>query len=271
MQLGPIVQVPTNVAAGSLATATVLPVSLAAGSPRYVSSLSIYLAVAASTSRLGSGVLDAQCFLSRNVSTCDPTIILGANSVLFQNTSFTFTIPTSVGPDGPLYGVQIELFQTDGTSYSTPLNSNLFNLTSATGNWSHFQLPGVNLASASNVPCTSFACVKNCSDQFYDPPNLSSGPPSGLTNYTDCALKCPDVSSAFLPVTTTMTSVTTLSATYESTSVGSTSIYPSDMPLPLCTPTSSSSTSGLTTLSGTVGTGPSLPGTAASPLRLQVL
>jgi hypothetical protein len=60
-QLGPFVQVPTNIAAGSLATATILPVSLAAGSPHYVSSFSIYLAVAASTSRLGSGVLDAQC------------------------------------------------------------------------------------------------------------------------------------------------------------------------------------------------------------------
>jgi hypothetical protein len=32
-QLGPFVQVPTNIAAGSLATATILPVSLAAGSP----------------------------------------------------------------------------------------------------------------------------------------------------------------------------------------------------------------------------------------------
>lgn len=70
-----------------------------------------------------------------------------------------------------------------------------------------------------------------------------------------------------MPVTTTMTSVTTLWATYESTSVGSTSIYPSDMPLPLCTLTSGSSTSGLTTLSGTVGTGLSLPGTAASPSK----
>ena len=173
----------------------------------------------------------------------------------------------SVGSDGPLYGVQIELFQTDGTIYSTPLNSNLFNLTSATGNWSHFQLPGVNLASASDIPCTSFACVKNCSDQFYDPFNLSSGSPSGLTNYTDCASKCPGVGSAFLPVTTTTTSVSTLSATYESTFVGTTSTYPSHMPLPVCTLTSSSSTSGLTILSGTVRTGPSLTGTAASPTK----
>jgi hypothetical protein len=172
----------------------------------------------------------------------------------------------SVGPDGPLYGVQIEPFQTDGTSYSTPLNSNLFNLNSAAGNWSHFQLPRVNLASASDIPCTSFACVKNCSDQFYDPPNLSSEPSSGLTNYTDCALKCPGVSSAFLPVTTT-TSVSTLSPTYQSPFLGSTSTYPSDMPLPVCTITSGSSISGLNTGSGTVGTSPSLTGTAASPSK----
>lgn len=83
----------------------------------------------------------------------------------------------------------------------------------------------------------------------------------------DCALKCPGVSSAFLPVTTTTTSVSTLSATYESPFVGSTSTYPSDMPLPVCTLTSGSSTSGLTSGSGTVGTGPSLTGTAASPSK----
>jgi hypothetical protein len=63
------------------------------------------------------------------------------------------------------------------------------------------------------------------------------------------------------------TSVSTLSATYENMFVGSTSTYPTDMPLPVCTLTSGSSTSGLTTGTGTVETGPSLTGTAASPTK----
>jgi hypothetical protein len=74
------------------------------------------------------------------------------------------------------------------------------------------------------------------------------------------------VSSAVLPVTTT-TSVNTLPATYQSPFLGSTSTYSSDMPLPVCSLTSGSSISSLTTGSGTVGTGPSLTGTAASPSK----
>ncbi len=101
--------------------------------------------------------------------------------------------------------------------------------------------------------------MKNCSDKFYDPPDLSSEPPSGLTNYTDCALKCLGVSSAFSPVPMTTASVSTF--------VGSTSTYLSDMPLPVCTLTLGSSRSGLTTVSGTVETGPSLTATAASPSK----
>jgi hypothetical protein len=62
-QFGPWVQVPSSIAAGSLATATVLPVNLVNGLPQYVSSFSIYLTASITANRLdlGPDFLQAQC------------------------------------------------------------------------------------------------------------------------------------------------------------------------------------------------------------------
>jgi hypothetical protein len=110
--------------------------------------------------------------------------------VSFLNTTFAFSIPPSVGPDGPNYGISFQLFQTDSSKYSVSSGSNIFNLTSATGNWSRSQLGDYVLSSPDAIPCQSFACVKDCADLFFDVKDLSA---TNGTSYRDCAEKCPNV------------------------------------------------------------------------------
>ena len=62
-QLGPNIIVPTNVVADTSATATILPLKLYNNDPEFVSSYTVYLTAAATSSRLdfGSDFLQEQC------------------------------------------------------------------------------------------------------------------------------------------------------------------------------------------------------------------
>jgi hypothetical protein len=136
----------------------------------------------------------------------------------------------------------------------------------ATGNWSHFQLSDLTLASPQNIPCTSFACVKDCSDDVYNPFNVTWAPATGPTSYTDCALKCPGVSFDFLTAAASSSTKGPSLVTYGQST--STWLYKSDMPLPVCTLTPSSKTGVVSNMATeTVGGATSSTESVASPTK----
>jgi hypothetical protein len=121
------------------------------------------------------------------VPICDVSITVSENHVTFHNTSFTVTIPADVGPSGSFYALHASVFQTNGETYGAEISSGTFELTGATGNWSQSQLEDYTLWSADGYPCSSFACVKVCSDTFWRKNNNSD-------EYEKCANNCRDVS-----------------------------------------------------------------------------
>ena len=62
-QFGPNIDVPTDIVAGTSVTATILPLNLYNNNPEFVSSYTVYLTAAATSSRLdfGSDFLQEQC------------------------------------------------------------------------------------------------------------------------------------------------------------------------------------------------------------------
>lgn len=207
-------------------------------------------------------------FLARNISICDPTITIASDHVSFDNTTIQFTIPPSVGPDGANYGVSIQLFQTDGSRYSVDVGSNIFNLSSATGNWSKSQLADWVLSSPDTIPCSSFACVKNCADMVW---NLTMyAETSNDTVYRDCAAKCPGVTIPLVQgeaASSSTTSVWTSLITYTH-GIGETTTLASRTP-PVC-PTTTASQSGQaseTESSSTPTSTSTSTGTVASPTK----
>jgi len=153
-----------------------------------------------------------------------------------------FTVPSSVGPSGATYGVSIQLFQTDGSKYSGKIQSDIFNLSSATGNWSNSQLSDYVLSSPDTIPCSSFACVKDCSDMVWtNNTNLSGAGETGNSSvYRDCAEKCPGVTipRAQNEAASTTTSLETNFITYGGTYAPEPTEY--TMMAPVCPATTSS-------------------------------
>jgi hypothetical protein len=62
-QFGPWIDVPTDIVAGTPATATILPLNLYNNDPEFVSSYTVYLTAAVGANRLGLGYafLQEQC------------------------------------------------------------------------------------------------------------------------------------------------------------------------------------------------------------------
>jgi hypothetical protein len=99
---------------------------------------------------------------------------------------------------------------------------------------------------------------------------VSWAPLTGPTAYTDCALKCPGVSFDFLTAAASSSTTGPSVITYTYGQSTSTWLYKSDMPLPACT-LSSSSTTGVVlsteTGAGSVGSVASSTGSVASPTK----
>jgi hypothetical protein len=81
--------------------------------------------------------------------------------------------------------------QTDGPYYGASLQSNVFELVGGTGEWSAVQLQGYALWGADGIPCSSYSCVRNCSN--VESEETSNIPENGNSTYNDCANSCPDV------------------------------------------------------------------------------
>lgn len=144
---------------------------------------------------LGSSLTRFSGYLIHEQTLCDASIDVATDHVSFQNTSFSVTVPPTVGPSGEHYVLIARTFQTDGSWYGSSLESNVFDLTGANGTWSQTQKQGYTLWGDDGIACSGFACVKNCSDQTNGPSSNSEA--SNNTAYDDCANACPNVSIDF--------------------------------------------------------------------------
>ncbi|KAK5156978.1 hypothetical protein LTS14_004495 [Recurvomyces mirabilis] len=103
----------------------------------------------------------------------------------------TLNIPALVGPSANYYSIAAKDLTTgQGLTYS-----NRFNLTGGNGNYTQYEksLGGAPFWDADALPCSSYACARECAQASY---------PSDLTNseaystMRSCFLQCPDVRPA---------------------------------------------------------------------------
>lgn len=131
-------------------------------------------------------------YLIHEQTLCDPLVEIDSSYVSFKNTTFSVTIPTTVGPSGKHYVLMARILNTDGSYYGSSLESDVFELTGANGTWAGYQTEGYTLWGDDGTACSGFACVKNCSDAAAN--RLGA---QNTTDYENCANICPDVSIDF--------------------------------------------------------------------------
>ncbi|KAF2686201.1 hypothetical protein K458DRAFT_416508 [Lentithecium fluviatile CBS 122367] len=129
-------------------------------------------------------------YLVHEHTLCHGSIDINIDSVNYQNTSFSVTIPANVGPSGSHYALIARTFQTDGSWYGSSLESDAFELVGANGTRAEYQKGGYTLWGDDGLACSGFACVKECAG------DTSFGTPSNTT-YQKCANACPSVTIDF--------------------------------------------------------------------------
>ncbi|KAK3066979.1 hypothetical protein LTR53_016416, partial [Teratosphaeriaceae sp. CCFEE 6253] len=103
----------------------------------------------------------------------------------------SLTIPASVGPSADYYSIAIaDLSTGEGATYS-----NHFNFTGGTGNYTKYedQLGGAPFWSADALPCSAYACARQCAQAGY-PGDLTDS--SAYDTMQACILRCPGVTPA---------------------------------------------------------------------------
>ncbi|KAF2652010.1 hypothetical protein K491DRAFT_719343 [Lophiostoma macrostomum CBS 122681] len=160
------------------------------GETQYCNAFRVYLAASANDD-LSNDFYDSDCYLLHEHALCDASISIAADHVSYQNTSFTVSIPSSIGPSGSNYVLVARTLQTDGSYYGASLQSNVFELTGGTGKWSAVQSQGYTLWGADGIPCSSYSCVRNCSNAESE--GTASNAQNGTSTYNACANSCPNV------------------------------------------------------------------------------
>ncbi|OCK81195.1 hypothetical protein K432DRAFT_392387 [Lepidopterella palustris CBS 459.81] len=145
---------------------TIGSTNISNGGTQLVCGLRICLA-ASTDGNMSPTFFYSDCTLISKISICDPSITVLNSYVALANTTFSVTIPPSVGPSGTNYIIKLQLIQTDGQYYGGDFSSNEFTLTGATGNWSQFQLLGYTLWTADGNPTHRIFIHKNCCDVAY--------------------------------------------------------------------------------------------------------
>jgi len=103
----------------------------------------------------------------------------------------SLTIPASVGPSANYYSLALADLTANAQQ---PTYSNRFNLTGGTGNYTDYEsaLGGAPFWNASDLPCTSYACARQCAQAGY-PNDLSDN--TAYDTMKQCILQCPGVSA----------------------------------------------------------------------------
>lgn len=182
------ISLPSQVTAGTSFQAT-LDADVYNGDTTYAKAFRVYLAT--SYKDKAHYFYDSDCYLIHEQTLCDPSIEIESQHISFTSTPFNVTIPPTVGPSGEHYVLVARIHQSDGSRYGSALESEVFDLAGANGNWNSFQKTGYTLWGDDGIPCGSYACVKDCE---------ATAEARGATNttlYQGCANKCPSVSIDF--------------------------------------------------------------------------
>ncbi|PPJ54270.1 hypothetical protein CBER1_06573 [Cercospora berteroae] len=117
-----------------------------------------------------------------------PTCYL-LNSTTLTSPLTNLSIPASVGPSASYYSIAIaDLTTSQGATYS-----NRFTLSNTTGSYSDYEnsLSGSPFWSPDQLPCTAYACARNCAMDSY-PEDLKEQ--EAFETMKECILECPGVS-----------------------------------------------------------------------------
>lgn len=142
-----------------------------------------------------------------------------SNSTTLAATS-NFTIPAEVGPSASYYSIGIG--EVDGDEDDIDY-SNRFTFTGGTGNYTQYEtdLKGQPFWDANDLPCSAYACARECVDASY-PDDLTDS--KAYNTMKDCVNKCPGVTqtSQTEPAVTSSASASTGTSTSSSSSSSST-------------------------------------------------
>jgi len=175
-----------------------VPSTIAAGTD---AQLSIVNDISIGSSSFDAGFADFRVYLSTTPPGwgSGPVCWL-VNSTKISTTEVTINIPASVGPDADTYMITTMEFNPDpdmdgpsGFQYTKD-----FSFTGGTGFWSEYETSGHGIGDADNIPCTAYACARNCSQAFYpanaaDDDNDSNADITPYKNTYECVAACPGV------------------------------------------------------------------------------
>ena len=142
-----------------------------------------------------------------------------SNSTTLSATN-NFTIPAEVGPDATYYSIGVGEVDSDADSKDIDF-SNRFTFTGGSANYSEYEkkLNGDPFWDADSLPCTAYACARECADASY-PDDLTD--PKAYDTMKKCINTCPGVTdtSQKVPAVTTTASASTASSTSASSTTG---------------------------------------------------
>lgn len=127
------------------------------------------------------------------------TVCWLVNATSVNTTTLDITIPPDVGPSGRFYalaGTGINLDLGMGMSgYAGSEDSNNFTLKGGTAQWSPGELKGVIFGFPNDIPCTSYNCVRNCTNGMaldFAEVSVQANKP-GVKQAYECMASCPGV------------------------------------------------------------------------------
>ncbi len=140
---------------------------------------SFYVSLATTPPGWGTGVA---CYLT-NLTT-----------ITTSSSTLTVQIPADIGPSGiEYYSFLVEQYideDDDSDGYTGGYTDN-FLFTGGTGYWSEYELSGNIIASGIDLPCTAYACARNCSQAFY--PSDTGDDLNSYQSAYECIAACPGV------------------------------------------------------------------------------
>ncbi|KAK1449979.1 hypothetical protein CPAR01_05364 [Colletotrichum paranaense] len=121
-----------------------------------------------------------------------PVCVL-ANGTKIDVTSVKVKIPADAIPDGSDFKITAMEWNSDPTK-DGPSGfeySNDFSFSGGTGQWGKTELGGSTLGDMDRIPCTAYACARNCNDKYFEERNTTSEDPSVYKNTYECVAACP--------------------------------------------------------------------------------
>ncbi|KAK2010696.1 hypothetical protein LZ32DRAFT_374006 [Colletotrichum eremochloae] len=120
-------------------------------------------------------------------------VCLLANGTKIDVTSVKVKIPADAVPDSADLKITAMEWNSDpnkdgpsGFEYSGD-----FTFSGGTGEWGKTELDGSLLGDMDRIPCSAYACARQCNDKYFEERNTTSEDPSVYKNTYECVAACP--------------------------------------------------------------------------------